>query len=214
MRRFACLLITLILSCGCSPSDQFWKAPDLGTRYTSVEEAARQPETVRYLDLYDQKRTGLPPELVTLSRLERLTLRKNALGELPDTLVSLARLTWLDAGECGLTNLTAAIGTLPNLSHLYLNDNALPVLPGSITNLHTLQYLNLDRNQLTALPDALGRMESLRWLRLNRNQISALPADLSGWARTLKRLYLRDNPLSPTELNRIRQALPDCQVID
>lgn len=213
LRRVAGLALILTLAAGCSPSDQFWHKPDLGTRFTSLDDAGRQPQAVRFLDLFDQQRAGFPPAILALTNLERLSLRKNAVGDLPDTIASLTRLAWIDLGACGLTNLPATVGSLPKLTTLYLNDNALSSLPDSLGDLRTLCYLNLDRNQLAALPASIGKLESLRWLRLNGNRLSALPADMSGLARSLKRLYLRENPLPESELNRIRKALPNCEII-
>jgi Leucine-rich repeat (LRR) protein len=212
MRRIAFGIIALALIGGCSPRDQFWKKPDIGDKITTVEEALKQPDTLRNLDLFNRGLPAFPTEILGLKNLERLSLRRNTVVTVPDTLASLTRLKWLDLGECGLTQLTPALGTLPNLSALYVNDNALTELPGSLGDLSRLQYLNADRNALTAIPASLGKAGSLKWLRLNDNQIAALPGDLSGLAQNLKRLYLRGNPLPDSEKARIKQALPNCQV--
>ena len=213
MRRLFFASMAAALISGCSPSDQFWKKPDIGEKITTVADALKQPDAVRYLDLFNRGLPSFPVEILALKNIERLSLRRNTVVTLPDSLASLTTLKWLDLGETGLTQLPAAVGTLPNLAALYLNDNALTELPGSLGDLPRLEYLNADRNKLTAFPAALGKTGSLKWLRLNDNQLTALPGDLSGLARNLKRLYLRGNPLPEAEKTRIQQALPNCQVI-
>ena len=210
----AVFLLTIVtLVGGCAPSDQFWKRPDIGDRITTVEDALKRPEAVRNLDLFNRNLPAFPQEILTLSNLERLSLRRNALGDLPATIARLPHLKWLDLGESKLTNAPSALSELPDLSVLYLNDNQLPALPVSLGGLTKLYYLNADRNQLTAIPAPLGKMSTLKWLRLNDNRIPALPNDLSGLAMGLQRLYLRGNPIPDAEKERIRKALPNCQVI-
>lgn len=208
----AALTLCLFLT-GCSPSDQFWKKPDIGVKITSLAEALRNPGAVRYLSLYDNHLESFPQDILKLPNLERLSLRQNAIPILPDDISSLSKLNWLDAGRCQLTDLTPSIGKLTNLSFLYLNDNQLAALPIALGDCAKLQYLNADRNKLTALPTSLGALSSLKWLRLNNNQITALPRDLSGLASSLRRLYLKGNPIPDSEKERIRQALPKCEVI-
>jgi Leucine-rich repeat (LRR) protein len=213
MRRIALAIVAVGLIGGCAPSDQFWKKPDIGARITTLEDALKQPETVRNLDLFNRQQPVFPADILKLKNLERLSLRKNTVVTVPEAIASLTALKWLDLGESGLTDLNPAVGSLPHLSMLYVNDNALTELPGALATLPGLQYLNADRNKLTTLPAALGKSESLKWLRLNDNQITALPGDLSGLARNLKRLYLRGNPIPDPEKARIKQALPNCQVM-
>jgi len=213
MLRTVFLLAIATLGGGCAPSDQFWKRPDIGERITTVEDALKQPEAVRNLDLFNRNLPAFPQDILTLPNLERLSLRRNTIGELPATIARLPHLKWLDLGESKLTNAPSALNELPDLSVLYLNDNQLSELPVALGGLTKLSYLNADRNQLTAIPTPLGRMPTLKWLRLNDNRIAALPDDLSGLSKGLQRLYLRGNPIPEAEKERIRKALPNCQVI-
>lgn len=207
------LALAATLVGGCSPSDQFWTKPDFGERFTSIEAATRQAASVRNLDLYNRNVQGFPEGVLALPNLERLGLRLNPIGLVPASIARLSKLSWLDVGQAGLSQVDPALGRLPALRTLYLNDNALTALPATLAEASHLVYLNLDRNKLTSLPDELGRLQSLTWLRLNGNQIKALPADLSGWTKGLKRLYLRGNPLPDAEKERIRKALPNCDIV-
>lgn len=211
--RIVCPLAFVTLVGGCAPSDQFWKRPDTGEKITTVEAALKQPDTVRNLDLFNRNLPAFPREILRLSNLERLSLRRNTIGEPPAAMTNLSRLAWLDLGESRLTNAPASLGRLPRLTVLYLNDNTLPALPDALGDLTKLQYLNADRNQLSTLPASLGKLTTLKWLRLNHNQLHALPDDLSGLAQSLQRLYLWGNPIPDPEKERIRKALPNCQVI-
>lgn len=212
MNRMIWIGLTALLVGGCSPSDQFWKKPDVGEKITSLDTASKQAATVRNLDLYSKDLKGFPAQILTLKKLERLSLRKNAVVTVPDGVAALTTLCWLDLGQAGLTELNPAVGRLPALQMLYLNDNLLTTLPASLAGLTKLTYLNADRNKLTAVPNELGRLSSLKWLRLNGNQLTALPADLTGWSQNLKRLYLKGNPIPAPEQERIRKALPACDV--
>jgi leucine-rich repeat protein SHOC2 len=213
MKRMIWVGLSALLIGGCSPSDQFWTKPDVGEKVTSLDAAAKQAATVRNLDLYRQNLQGFPPQVLSLTALERLSLRRNAIGTVPAGITTLTKVTWLDLGQAGLTELNPAIGRMAALQTVYLNDNLLTSLPASLADLAALTYLNADRNKLTSLPNELGRLSSLKWLRLNGNQLTALPADLTGWSKSLKRLYLRGNPLPEPEKERIRKALPACDVI-
>lgn len=204
--------LTAFVVVGCSPSDQFWKKPDIGEKVTSLEAAAKGAATVRNLDLYQKNLKEFPLQILDLASLERLGLRQNAIGTVPDGIAGLAKLYWLDLGQAGLTELNPAVGRLAALQTVYLNDNALTGLPAALGGLAQLTYLNADRNKLTSLPNELGRLSSLKWLRLNGNQLTALPADLSGWSKGLQRLYLRGNPLPEPEKERLRKALPSCSI--
>ncbi|WP_425373713.1 leucine-rich repeat domain-containing protein [Mucilaginibacter celer] len=47
-------------------------------------------------------------------------------------------------------------------------------------------YLNIKNNQITAIPDRIGRLKKLQ------------------------KLYLDGNPISPDNIRRIHELLPDC----
>lgn len=213
MKHILTLVTLCLLGFGCSPSDQFWKKPDIGKKITSIEEALKSPDSVRYLNLYESNLQTFPDDILKLKNLERLSLRKNTITAIPDGIASLHAINWMDLGRCGLTDLNPALGKLEKLTFLYLNDNAITTIPDELGNCNRLQYLNADRNKLTTLPASLGRMSSLKWLRLNGNQITALPTDLSGLAANLQRLYLKGNPIPDPEKARIQAALPKCAVM-
>jgi hypothetical protein len=48
---------------------------------------------------------------------------------------------------------------------------------------------------------------------LNGNKLTALPEKIDQLAPSLKRLHLKGNPLPEEERNRIRKALPACEIL-
>ncbi len=65
----------------------------------------------------------------------------------------------------------------------------LSILPRSITKLHHLKELWLSDNQIKAIPESIGQLQNLKWLGL------------------------RHNPISESEINKIKKLLPNCNVI-
>jgi Leucine-rich repeat (LRR) protein len=213
MLKTMCLLLGALMLAACSPRDHFWKKPDIGKRYVTLNEALAAAPPARNLWLYDQGQAQLDPQLWTLTTLERLSLRKNKLAALPAEIAALNRLVWVDLGENQIAELNPALCQLPALTELYLNDNTLTGLPPEIASAKKLTYLNLDRNQLTNLPPEIIELSSLKWLRLNGNKLTALPEKIDQLAPTLKRLHLKGNPLPDEEKERLRKALPGCEIV-
>lgn len=213
MFKTLCLLLCALTLAACSPRDQFWKKPDIGKRYVTLDEALAAAPAARNLWLYDQGQTQIDPKLWKITSLERLSLRKNKLSAIPSEIAALNRLVWVDLGENQIAELNPVLCKLPALTQLYLNDNAISNLPPGIVSAKTLTYLNLDRNHLTQLPPEIVELPALKWLRLNGNQITALPEKIDQLAPTLKRLHLKGNPLPEAERDRIRKALPGCEIV-
>ncbi len=213
MKHSLTIIALCLLGFGCAPSDQFWQKPDIGKEITSIEEALKAPDAVRYLNLNATSQKAFPDDILKLKNLERLSLRQNTITSLPEGIGTLPALKWMDLGSIGLTSLPPSVGSLQNLAHLYVNDNALTQLPEELGTCPKLEYLNADRNKLTTLPASIGKLSSLKWLRLNGNQLTALPSDLSGLATNLRRLYLKGNPIPDPEKARIKAALPNCEII-
>ena len=157
---------------------------------------------------------GAAPDLTTLgslTRLERLSLRHNAIVDL-DPLGLLAGLTELDVGDnsiedlypltslTGLTVLRAdrnriadirPLASLPRLAVLDLGRNRLRGQQG-LAGLGRLRTLRLDGNGLSWLTSLEG-LEGLVELGVTGNAVTSLEAlsDLTG----LRRLDLRGNPV-------------------
>lgn len=128
----------------------------------------------------------IPPELGSLSNLERLTLsRHNLTGPIPPELGNLTELTDLQLyGNELAGGIPPELGNLTKLTRLDVSGNPLrggiPVELGKLTNLWTLRLSN---NQLTgSIPASLGALTSLLYLNLygNTSLTGCIPASLRG----------------------------------
>lgn len=210
------------------------EAPERLPVYNNVEDAQRAAGRLE-LDLSAQGLLSIPGGLDEVAGLERLRLRGNALGAIGPEVASLVHVPWIDMGRSEVRSLPDDVRYLQSLHSWWLGDNALTELPDGMLALESLRYLNLDRNRLAQLPEQIGQMTSLRWLRLNGNsltelpdsitelgalerlylaynRISVLPEDI-GRLQQLDTLVLTGNPLQEGELERVREALPACNVV-
>ncbi len=143
---------------------------------------------------------GIPPELGTLTNLEKLNLGFNALaGEVPPELGNLANLQRLNLGRNDLSGeVPPELGNLANLEALNLGFNALAgEVPPELGNLADLEALNLHQNGLSGeIPPELGNLSNLWTLGLGNNLLSGeIPPELGNLVN-LRRLQLQGNLLS------------------
>jgi leucine-rich repeat protein SHOC2 len=209
MRLGLCFIGFIALAAaGCFPQ----KAPHRPLTAVTLEKAAELAATLEFLDLHGKPIDGLPADMSPFTSLSQVSLRKTGLSTLPDALKTITGpMTWLDLGD----NKIAAFpdpALLARVKTLYLSDNALTELPASIGSLSQLTYLNLDRNQIAALPPEIGNLQSLAYLRLNGNKLTAIP-DSIAQLKALKRLYLKGNPLPESEKVRLKNLLPQTDLL-
>lgn len=148
---------------------------------------------------------SIPPELGSLSNLERLDLSENRLtGSIPAELGSLDSLEVLDLSNNRLAgSIPSELGSLGNLEELEFSFNQLTgSIPPELANLSSLSWLSLYRNQLTgSIPPELGDMDSLLELGLEDLRLTSVPPEL-GNLDDLLVLDLSGNNLAgiPSEL--------------
>jgi hypothetical protein len=130
-------------------------------KYTDLQEALDNPESVRRLVLHRKDLDSLPPEIGQLENLEYLVLDGNNLKTLPEEIGQLKKLYYLSVKFNDLRELPASIGELENLEELELDHNKLKSIPESIGNLGNLRYLNIGKNDLNHLPVRLWECTSL-----------------------------------------------------
>ena len=78
-----------------------------------------------------------------------------------------------------------------------------------LKNLTGLRTLSLEANEITDI-SALKELKNLEYLSLDSNQITDLSPLLS--LKKLQTLSLYDNPLEPSEIDRLQKALPECKI--
>lgn len=167
------------------------------------------------LSLYKCGLETIPKEVFSLSKLERLGLKKNKLSFIPDKIGSLTSLVELEISNNELRKVSDKIGKLINLERLYLCSNKLTEVPVKLAKLTRLFFLCLESNRLNSIPATfvhligLGELDlsdnkftrfpdslpdSLSVLRLSRNKISEFPSSMDRLS-SLKALNLTKNEL-------------------
>ncbi|KAJ5731085.1 Leucine-rich repeat typical subtype [Penicillium malachiteum] len=150
------------------------------------------------LKLASNKLEGpLLPALCSLTKLESLDLRGNALTELPSELGELKSLRVLDVGENQLSSLPfEALSKLPLIT-LNAPKNNLngTLIPASVDRLEKLQSLNIAHNSIEVFAaNNMLSLPSLHSLFLSVNRVTSLPC-LSSW-QSLLLLSADDNRIA------------------
>ena len=107
-------------------------------------------------------------------------------------------------------------GNLPKLEKLDLRDNVLSSLPNSFAQLKNLQSLDLKANDLAQLPDGFQGLSSLKELNLSLNSKLNFETERSKFIqmKQLEFLDLSYNNLSKEQITKLREAMPNCNVIN
>lgn len=111
-----------------------------------------------------------------------------------------------------LSSIPPQIGNLKSLEMLSLKVNAIPALPAEIAQLTNLKALDLDDNVPLSNIDAVCGITHLQRLSLFGCGIKKLPADI-GRLQDLKFIGLTGNPLTKNDIETLRKALPNCEII-
>ncbi len=114
--------------------------------YKSLEEALKQKDCVRCLDLSKKKLREIPSEIYQLENLEKLILTKNKIKHLSDTLSTLPHLHYIDLGSNYIDQMPLALSTLP-IDTLIMWDNPIYELPQDYAQ-WDLKYLDLRAIQM------------------------------------------------------------------
>ncbi|ONH68786.1 Adenylate cyclase [Cyberlindnera fabianii] len=182
-----------------------------------------QSPNLASLNLCKAKLTSLPGFILTLSKLEKLELSKNALRELPD-ISSLANLRELSMYSNNL-EILPDLSALSKLKFLDLHDNNLK----SIYDFSVVEDVNLSSNLISEFPDptddkthilrasdnqldensfyAIRALKHLRTLDLSYNKLIDIPNNTLGSLVHLEELYMSGNALSslPDDFDQLTQ---------
>lgn len=121
--------------------------------------------------------------------------------------------------DCDITNqecwtikeIPKEIKRLKSIEKLQLNLNSISIVPKFLVELKALRILDLtDNPNLTDL-STVAELTNLEELYLFGCYLKDLPKNI-GKLQKLKKLGLEGNDLSETEKNRIRSALPNCEI--
>ncbi|WP_081415717.1 leucine-rich repeat domain-containing protein [Aquimarina latercula] len=157
-----------------SKTQELWKNTEIGpvVVYYSLEEALKNPEKVRGLQIRDKGLEKIPNDIVKLVNLEYLRLHHNKFEKIPDFIFKMKTIKVLEIGGNRLNVIPEEIGQMTGLEYLGLKANGLTTLPKSIGNLTNLKYLDLDFNPLITLPESLKKLTQLETLYFSHAKFS------------------------------------------
>ena len=126
-------------------------------------------EEITGLSLFKTGLNKFPREVLRITSLKELALRRNVLTNLPKEIGFFSNLESLDLRINQLETLPRAIGLLVNLKNLNLSSNSLKEIPESIGELVMLKNLNLSNNKLKEIPECIENLNCLESLNLKAN---------------------------------------------
>uniref|UniRef100_A0A8B9KEH5 RING-type domain-containing protein n=1 Tax=Astyanax mexicanus TaxID=7994 RepID=A0A8B9KEH5_ASTMX len=124
-------------------------------------------ETIKVLDLHENKLTSLPDDIGQLSALQVLNAEHNQIKTLPESIGNLHNLQTLNVkGNC-LSQIPSSVGKMSSLRTLDLSENSIRELPKELANVRTLESLTLDASTMNYPPVSVctaGTEEIQRYL--------------------------------------------------
>jgi leucine-rich repeat protein SHOC2 len=182
------------------------------TAQGELPDAVTAVSSLKQLYLAENKITALSAKIGSLINLEYLNLDRNELTSLPVEIGSCVKMRWLRLNNNKLTELPASVSGMKQLQRIYLLDNQLAAVPECLKDLPLLEDIDLSGNPVTEFPDWLTTLPKVRQLNFDNCKITKLPDDLTTLAG-LKILSLGHCPVPKEEKLRIREALPDVQIM-
>jgi hypothetical protein len=188
-------------------------------RLTGLEglEFIDHPDKVITLDLSGNWITSVPADLLKgFSNLEKVNFRCNQLVTIPAELFKgLKNLKFIYFDGNKLAMLPEGVFQEPSIESINLSANQLVTLPTKLfQGLNMLKELNLGHNNLSGLPAEIFKgLVMLKELNLGYNHLSGLSAEIFKGLTSLQGLKINENPLSEQEINAIKAALPNVEVL-
>jgi Leucine-rich repeat (LRR) protein len=162
--------------------------------------SVKEPERVRFLEFRQ-----------FFNDIRKIQCWSVDLRAFPDNLLLYQQIEELNLGNNFLKILPDALGTFSKLKKLNLIANQFSDFPEVLTKLNKLEELHLGANLLTEIPNAISNMNSLKVLSLTNNKIEKLPIALLTM-KNLQILSLEQNPLQKSDLDALKNALPNCKI--
>lgn len=149
---------------------------------------AAQTQFISYLNLFDNKFTTIPDEVLNYRFLLHLDLSSNEITDLP---ANINKMSWL--------------------VDMNLNKNNITSLPASIYQLNKLERLYVRQNELTSIADDISQLENLKELDLGLNDLKTLPESITQ-LKKLEKLILVGNPMTEAYVKQLQKAMPNTEV--
>lgn len=160
-----------------------------------------------YIKTINLKCNDIPDSVFLMKHLKILSIT----GEDCDILITDSIGNEIDEC-CRLKNLSNRIGQLQDLEILDLEINGLENLPKEIQKCQNLKRVYLTDNYISNI-DYLVPLRNLEILSISMCRLKKLPINI-GEMKKLKFLYLSFNKLEKGEIERVKQELPNCEIIN
>ena len=159
---------------------------DIGTNATTKSSSG-----AKVLDLSNKGLTNVGPEVYGKTATTDLILSNNNIQTLPS--------------EMG--KMTSVV--IFKIDHNILEGS----LIGEIRQMSKLKQLDVSYNKMTGMPAEIGQLNNLETLNYSYNNITGLPNELSYLSGNLKEFNLTGNPLSQVQINKLKAALQNTNII-
>lgn len=160
----------------------------------------------RYVDIDETVQSLKDP-----GRIRSIDISSLGLVDMPESVSRLTSVKDIYAENNAFTSFPPVLSLISSAEKLLLAHNRIASIPPSISQLQGLSFLSLNNNELTELPEEIGSLGNLEVLLLSGNKLTRLPDALAQLSR-LRTLRIADNPMSESEVERIRALLPACYV--
>jgi len=141
-------------------------------KYTSLEDALADPESVEYLKLRRNGYDEWPAELASFPNLKVLDLAHNKLKAIPYGLSYAEKLEELILTGNELDSLQSSIAQFTGLRKLLVGNNYIYHVSAQIEQLEQLEFFEIWSNETHYLPKEVGNLQALKEVDMRGIQIS------------------------------------------
>ncbi|NEW07435.1 leucine-rich repeat domain-containing protein [Paenibacillus sp. SYP-B3998] len=141
----------------------------VGFGITSIPEEISQIQSLKSLEIFENKVTQLPRSLFQLTQLEELTLHLTDLMAIPEEIGQLSELRRLTI-RCG-----CYWDLEPGTTIITKDKVILKELPSSIGKLTKLEVLQISYTGIKELPQELAQLTQLKFVDVSNNLLTSMP---------------------------------------
>ena len=158
---------------------------------SSSTSSTKSASAIQVLDLSNKNLTQATADIYGKTATTELILSHNSIRTLP--------------GE---------MGKMKNVVVFRIDHNLLDgSLIGEIRHMSQLRTLDVSDNNMTGVPAEIGQLSNLISLNYSNNHITGLPNELARLKNNLKEFNLTGNPLSKSQIETLKIALPNTTII-
>lgn len=157
---------------------------------------------------------GIIPNIPGIRGAKEINLSGKNLTSFPKDILAQTQATKLVLSNNKLKSLPSEIGQFVNLEELYLDHNLLEgSLPGEIRKMPDLKILDVQYNSMTGIPAEIGQLRNLSALNYSYNGLDTYPNEIANLKNNLKVLDISHNKYSQDSVNKLKQLLPNTNII-